>query len=246
MKQVISIISRKGGVGKTTTTQALGGALQKSGASVLLLDLDAQMNLSASMGAKLTGLNVARLLEETATAAEVIKHTDNGDIITGSPLLAGADNAMTSDKDLTRAIRPILKSYDYILIDTPRDYGRLTRNALAASTSAIITANASDYSIQGLPELVRIIEQMKNINPALKLRGVIVTNYGGRSNDAKQALADLRQAAAELGTGVIDPPIRRTDKVESAQQRKLNLTDYAPRSTAAQDYLAIADIISSW
>jgi chromosome partitioning protein len=246
MKEVITIISRKGGTGKTTTAQALGAALRNKGARVLLIDLDAQRNLTASMGAKMAGLNVTHLLEESGAAAQVIQHTENGDIITGSPFLAGADIAMTSDKELKRAIAPLLPEYDYIIIDTPANYGKLTRNALAAATSAIITAHAATFSLQGLSELIAIVDQIKTINDRLKLRGVIVANYGGRSNKVKQMLDDIRTAAAEMGAGVIEPPIRSTDKVIEAQAAKINLIDYAPRSTAAQGYIEIADKIYKW
>lgn len=245
MKEIITIISRKGGTGKTTTAQALGGALQKYGARVLLIDLDAQRNLSAAMGAKPTGLNVTHLLEGSGQAAQVIQHTANGDIITGSPFLAGADIAMTSDKELKRALFPLLPEYDYIIIDTPPNYGKLTRNALAAATSAIITAQAATFSIQGLSELMEIVEQIKTINEGLQLRGVIITNYSGRSNKVKQMLEDIKTAAASLGTEVLEPPIRSTDKVTEAQAAKMNLTEYAPRSTAGRGYMEIAEQLTA-
>ena len=246
MKEVIAIISRKGGTGKTTTAQSIGAALQKKRAKVLLVDLDAQRNLTASMGAKFTGYNITHLLEGTAKAADVIQHTDNGDIITGSPFLAGADLALTGDNEIKNAIRPLLSLYDYIIFDTPANYGKLTRNALAASTSAVITAQAATYSLQGLNEVVDIVDQMKPLSPALELRGVIITIYSGRSNKVKALLEDLRKAAKKAGTKVIEPPIRATDKVAEAQDAQKNLIDYAPKSTAAECYAKIADKIYKW
>lgn len=245
MKEIIAVIARKGGDGKTTTAQAIGGELQKQGASVLLIDLDAQKNLSAAMGASLSGYSAAHLLDNTP-AADTIQHTRNGDIITSSKFLASADIVITSDNELRRAIKPILDIYDYIIIDCPKDYGKLTRNALAAATSAIITARASAFSEQGLTDLTEIVKQMQLINPSLKLRGVVVTDYGARSNKAKGKLDDLRTAAAAVGTAVIDPPIRHTDKIGEAQDDHLNLCDYAPRSTAAQDYKEIVYKILNW
>lgn len=246
MKEIITIISRKGGTGKTTTTQSLAAALIRKGYTALLIDLDAQRNLTAAAGAKMTGYNITHLLEESATAKEVIQHTRNGDIITASPFLAGADIAMSGDKELKRAINPILKDYDYILIDTPANYGKLTRNALAAATSAIVTAQAATFSLQGLKEIIDIVEQIKTVNPDLKLRGVLITNYSGRSNKVKKLFDDLKTAALDLGTEVLTPAIRATDKVTEAQAEKINIIDYAPKSTAAQCYLEIADIILNW
>lgn len=246
MKEIIAIISRKGGSGKSTTVQAIGGALRARGFRVLLIDLDAQRNLSAAMGASPDGFNIVHLLEGSAKASKTVQHTTNGDIITGSPFLAGADIAMTSDKELKRALVPLISEFDYILIDSPASYGKLTRNALAAATAAIITANAATFSAQGLEEITGIVEQMKTINPKLKLRGIVVTNYAGRSNRVKMILDEIRAEARRLGTEVIEPPVRATDKVIEAQAERVNLTEYAPRSTAAKCYEEITDKILDW
>ena len=245
MKEIIAVIARKGGDGKTTTAQAIGGELQKQGAKVLLIDLDAQKNLSASMGANLSGYSAAHLLDNTP-AADTIQHTRNGDIIISSKFLASADAVIQSDNELKRAIRPIVNNYDYIIIDTPANYGMLTRNALTAATSAIITARAAAFSQQGLTELTEIINQIKLNNSALNLRGVIVTDYGARSQKAKAKLDDLKKAAKAAGTAVIEPPIRHTDKIGEAQDDAVNISDYAPRSTAARDYRQIVDKMLKW
>lgn len=246
MKEIIAIVSRKGGTGKTTTAQCIGGALQKKGASVLLIDLDAQRNLTAAMGAKLTGFNITHLLEGSAPAEKTVQHTSNGDIITASPFLAGADIAMTSDKELKRAIIPLMQGYDYIIIDTPANYGKLTRNALTAATSAIITVEPATFSEQGIEDLAEIIEQIRTANSGLNLRGFIVTRCDDRSNEVKNAIEEIRTAAASMGTTLLDPPIKATAKVFEAQRRKVNLTDYAPRSTAARCYMEIAENIIKW
>lgn len=246
MAEVITILSRKGGTGKTTTCQSLAAALRSKSKTVLLVDLDAQMNLTNGMDAKPTGYNITQLLEESAKPADVIQTTKNGDIITASKFLAAADAVIESDNELTRALAPVRNQYDYIIIDTPANYGKLTRNALAASTAAIITAEASKYSIDGLAEVVDIVRQLKNINPALILRGVIITKYAGRSNKVKEILNDITQEAAALGSSVIGPPVRLTDKVIEAQDARRNLTEYAPKSTAAQCYDEIAEEILKW
>ena len=246
MAEVITILSRKGGTGKTTTAQSLAAALRQKGKTVLLIDLDAQANLTTSMNAKPTGYNITHLLERSVRPAEAIQSTDNGDIITASKFLSAADMVIENDNELSDALAPLTPLYDYMIIDTPANYGKLTRNALAASTSAIITAEAATYSRESLAEVVEIVEQLKTVNPALKLRGVIVTKYAGRSNKVKRILEDIRQEAAALHAPVIEPPIRLTDKVIEAQDERRNLTEYAPKSTAAQCYNEIADIIIKW
>ena len=246
MTEIITILSRKGGTGKTTTAQSIAAALRQKNKTVLLIDLDAQGNLTAGMDAKPTGFNVTHLLEKSIKPAQAIQHTNNGDIITASKFLTAADIVMESDKELKRSIEPLKDLYDYIIIDTPPNYGKLTRNALTASTSAIITAEAATYSRQGLAEVVDIIEQIQANNAALKLRGVIVTKYAGRSNEVKKILDEMRTEAAALNAPVIDPPIRLTDKVIEAQNKRVNLAEYAPRSTAAQCYDEITDKILKW
>lgn len=246
MKEIIAIVSRKGGSGKTTTAQAIGAALRTTGDKVLLIDLDAQCNLTAAMGADPNESNGTQLFEVGSNARHAIQHTSNGDIIAGSKFFAGADAIIKSNKELKRALTPLLPEYDYILFDTPATYGRLTTNALTAATSAIITVEAAPFSYQGIDELTTIIDQIREANKALNLRGIIVTKYDGRSNAAKRNLDDFRAKAKEIGTSVIEPPIRATAKVFEAQGERRNLNDYAPKSTAAQDYNSIAEVIQNW
>ena len=246
MKEVITIISRKGGTGKTTTAQAISGGIRSNGGRVLLIDLDAQRNLSMSMNAKPTGYNITHLLEGTATAADAVQHTPNGDIITGSAFLAGADLALTSDTELKKAIEPLLSEYDYIIIDTPASYGKLTRNALTASTAVLITSQAASYSAQGLADVVGLVNQIQTVNKGLHLKGVIITNYTGRSNHVKRKLEEIKEEARRLGTEVLEPPIRATDKVTEAQEARANLKDFAPNCTASKCYDEITEQVLNW
>lgn len=246
MNEVIAIVSRKGGSGKTTSAQAIGAALQAKGQRVLLIDLDAQCNLSAAMGADPAKANGTQLFEVGANVRRAIQHTRNGDIIAGSKFFAGADAIIKNNKELKKSLTPLLPEYDYIILDTPATYGRLTTNALTAATSAIITVEAAPFSYQGIDELTAIIEQIKDANKALTLRGIVITKYDGRSNAAKRKLDDFREKARTIGTSVIEPPIRATSKVFEAQDERRNLNEYAPRSTAAQDYNSIAEVILGW
>lgn len=246
MKEVIAIVSRKGGSGKTTTAQAISAALRAKGDRVLLIDLDAQCNLSAAMGADLDGINGTQLFEPGANVRHAIQHTSNGDIIAGSKFFAGADLIIKNNKEIKKALTPLLPEYDYIIFDTPATYGRLTTNALTAATSALITVEAAPFSYQGIDELTDVIAQIREANKALNLRGIVITKYDGRSKAARRNLDDFRAKAQQIGTSVIDPPIRATAKVFEAQGERRNLNDYAPRSTAAQDYNSIAEVIHKW
>lgn len=246
MKEIIAITSRKGGCGKTTTAQALAAELKANGQRVLLLDLDSQCNLSAAMGADLGEYNATQLLEGKS-ADKVIQHTNNGDIIAGSKYLAGADLVLNNNRQLKKALAPILQDYDYIVIDTPASYGRLTTNALAAATSVIIPVRASSFDLQGMEEQADTIADIKEANKDLKIRGIILTQYDGRPNNAKKMLEEFKGAAEEMQTKVLMPPIRNCVKVSEAQGARKNLNEYAANCTSAADYKEIVQqILNNW
>lgn len=240
MNEIIASISRKGGSGKTTTALCIADQLRRRGKSVLIIDLDAKRNASKAMGADLTQASVINLFDG-AKLAEVVQHTSNGDIVPGSIYLNAADAVLTNNHELKKALQRGGEQYEYILIDCPDTPGRLTSNALTAATSALITVRAEAFSYDGIDDLTATIDQAKETNSNLKIRGIVITAYDGRSNEAKKQLEAFRMKAAEIGTEVIEPPIRATSKVYEAQGRRVNLSDYAPRSTAAQDYKTIVD-----
>lgn len=237
MSEIIALCSRKGGTGKTTSCWAIAGGIRKAGKRVLLIDLDSQKNLTGVMGADPNKLNATDLLDGSAKPARTIQHTEQGDIIAGSGDLAAADVILTANTHLKKALTPLLPEYDFILIDCPASYGRLTMNALTAATSAIITLEPAAFSEQGIEDLADIIKQIRRTNKKLNVRGILITRCDKRSNEVKQAIEDIRAAAAAIGTEVLEPPIRATAKVGAAQRNKINLLDYQPRNnTAASDY----------
>lgn len=243
MGEIIAICSRKGGTGKSTTAQTLADGIRRAGHSVLLIDLDSQYNLTSAMGADPGGLNSTDLFSLDIPPARLIQHTPNGDIIAGSSDLAAGDVVLTDNDQLKAALRPYVKQYDYIIIDTPASYGRLTMNALTAATQVIITTEPATFSADGLADLAKIIKQIRRNNKKLILRGILITRCDGRSNEVKQTIAEIKEAAAKMKTEVLEPPIRATIKVSSAQRAKQNLFDYAPRSTAAEDYKQIIKVL---
>ena len=134
MQNAIAITNQKGGVGKSTTAQALAVGLKLRGFNVLAVDMDPQGNLSYGMGAANGDevLTVYDLMKGTATAAEVIQHTEQGDVIPSNVLLSGAElefNRTGREHKLERALRDVAGNYDYIVIDTPPSLGVLTANA---------------------------------------------------------------------------------------------------------------------
>ena len=236
--EVVAIVNRKGGVGKTATAQALGAGLLKRKKKVLFIDLDSQTNLTYGTGADLNGVNSMDVLTGEATAQEAIQHTPQGDIIAGSETLAAADAAIDGTGKEYRLKESIegLK-YDYIIIDTPAQLGTLTVNALTAANSVIIPVQAEVYSLQGIGQLNKSIEAVKKYcNPSLSIRGILITRYNGRAVISKDMQSNLKEAAEQLNTRLYKNPIRECVSIKEAQASQQDIFSYAPRSNAAKDY----------
>lgn len=248
MKEIIAIVNRRGGVGKTATAHAVGAGLSLKGYKILFIDLDSQCNLTFDVGGRTAPLTSMEVLSGTATAQEAIQHAQGGDIIPASPSLAVADTVLEGtgkEYRLKEALEPVLPEYDYIIIDTPPALGVLTVNALTACNSAIIPAQAEVHSIQGIGLLYEAIRAVqKYTNPALTVKGILVTRYNGRAILSRDMKENLEATAKELGTRVFNTPIRECTAVKEAQATQSDIYSYAPRSNAAEDYKAlIQDIL---
>lgn len=248
MKETIAIVNRRGGVGKTATAHAIGAGLALRGYKTLFIDLDSQCNLTFDVGAKTAPLTSMEVLSGTATAQEAIQHTQGGDIIPASPSLAVADTTLEGtgkEYRLKEALEPIAGEYDYIIIDTPPALGVLTVNALTACNSAIIPAQAEVHSLQGIGLLYEAIRAAKKYtNPALTIKGILITRYNGRAILSRDMRENLEATAKELGTKVFTTPIRECTAIKEAQATQSDIYSYAPRSNATADYTAlIQDIL---
>lgn len=247
MIETIAIVNRRGGVGKTVTAHAVGAGLALRGYKVLFVDLDSQCNLTYDLGVTKAPLTSMEVLSGTATAEEAIQHTEGGDIIPASPSLAVADTAIEGtgkEHRLKEALEPIAGQYDYCILDTPPALGVLTVNALTASDSAIIPAQAEVHSLQGIGLLHEAVQAVqKYTNPLLTVRGILITRYKGRAILSKDMRANLEATARQLNTKVFETPIRECIAVAEAQASQRDIYSYAPRSNAAQDYTALIDEI---
>ena len=247
MSKAIAVINQKGGVGKSTTALAIGAGLSLKGYSVLFIDLDAQGNLSYTLGADTKGYNAMGVLERPETAKEEIQHTPQGDIIASSPKLAGADKLLEEtgkEYRLKEALESLQGAYDYIIVDTPPALGILTINALTACTGAIIPAQADIYSLQGIGQLNSTIETVKKYcNPSLSIMGIVITRFTGRSIIRREAAEMLEHTAHQLHTKLLSSKIRECAALVEAQATKQNMYSYAPRSNATADYKALVDEI---
>lgn len=247
MSKAIAVINQKGGVGKSTTALAIGAGLSLKDYSVLFIDLDAQGNLSYTLGADTKGYNAMGVLERPETAKEEIQHTPQGDIIASSPKLAGADKLLEEtgkEYRLKEALESLQGAYDYIIVDTPPALGILTVNALTACTGAIIPAQADIYSLQGIGQLNSTIETVKKYcNPSLSIMGIVITRFNGRSIIRREVAEMLERTADQLHTKLYSSKIRECTALVEAQATKQNIYSYAPRSNATADYKALVDEI---
>lgn len=241
MKEVITVINQKGGVGKSTTAQAIGQGLKELyNKKVLFVDLDAQGNLSYSLDAKQENLSILDVLVGKATAKEAIQKTAQGDILASNLQLSGADLILTEmgkEYKLKEALEPLLNEYDYIIIDTPPALGILTVNALTASTGAIIPAQADIYSLQGIAQLNNTLNAVKRYcNSALTLKGILLTRYNKRAVLSRDVAELINKTAETLSTKLYKTHIREAIAVKEAQAQKQSVFSYAPKSNASIDY----------
>ena len=245
--EVIAVINQKGGVGKSTTALALGAGLSLKGYKVLFIDLDAQGNLSYTLGATAQGYNALGVLQRPETIKEEIQHTGQGDIIASSSALAGADAVIVEtgkEYRLKEALEGVKADYDYCIIDTPPALGILTVNALVACKGVIIPAQADIYSLQGISQLNSTIDAVRRYcNKDLAIMGIVLTRYSSRSIISREVAEMLEQTAEQLHTKLYKTKIRECTAIKEAQATKQNIFNYAPKSNATADYKALIDEI---
>lgn len=244
---VLTVANQKGGVGKSTTAHAIGAGLARRGKSVLFVDLDAQCNLTLSLGMEGRTPTAFELLTKRASIRDVIIETPEYDVIPASQFLASADvSMMETGKEyrLKEALSEARSFYDYIVIDTPPALGTLTVNALTASDKVLIPSQADVFSLQGIGQLANTLNSVKSYcNPALEILGIVLTRYSSRAVLSRDLATMITETAAQIGTHVYETAIREAIVIKEAQANHQSIFDYAPKSKAAADYDALLDEI---
>jgi chromosome partitioning protein len=241
---VISFANQKGGVAKTTTTLNLAVAFKESGHDVLAVDLDPQGNLTMSQGVDPDKVEKSMydVLVERMSISEVIQ-TREVDLAVASIDLAGAEIAMSAqigrERALEKALDEVLDDYDFICIDTPPSLGLLTINALTASDKVIVPVQCEYLSMRGLVQLQNTLQMIReNLNPDVKLEGILPTMLDSRTVHAKEAVELLEENFGDL---VFKSRIRKAIKFAEAPVRGTSVLKYDPKGNAAKYYRDLAE-----
>lgn len=248
MGKVIILANAKGGVGKSSSSTALAAILTERGYRTLLIDCDTQCNSTDTYRAVTEGVATIYdvLLDESRISiSEAVQHTECGDILAGDSLLRQADEKLKGCVDGLYRMADVLENcndFDYIIIDTAPAMNSILHNCLIAADEVIIPVTADRYALQGLSQLFETIRAIrKRQNPRLTVAGLLLTKYNGRANLSREVRASLEDVAESMNTKIFNTAIRECIKVKEAQARKMLLTDYAPKCTAAEDYNRLAD-----
>lgn len=240
-----AIINQKGGVGKTTTSQALSEGLALRGYRVLLIDLDPQGNLSKAYK-KAQGIGSLSLFKDNrALRGELIQIDERLSLLPSSPHLSELDSTIKGkgrEYLLKSALAPLGGEYDYCIIDTAPSLGIATVNALTASEGVVITTLCEYFSLEGIQQLSDTIDVIRKYsNPSLVIRGLLLTRYNNRSIIKREIEEQLKAKAETLGTVVYNSHIRESIAVIEAQTVGKGLYNYSMRSNASKDYLSFTD-----
>lgn len=248
MGKAIAIFNQKGGVGKTTTNINLAACLANKGKKVLVLDIDPQGNTTSGLGIDKRNLEYSTydlLTEDNInTKKAILKTSTEGlDIIPASVNLAGAEVELVGikgrEKKLKKALEKVKKNYDYIFIDCPPSLGLLTINSLTAVDSVLIPIQCEFYALEGVAQLMSTIEIVKkNLNSNLKIQGVILSMFDGRTNLSIQVVEEVKKYFKEK---VYTTVIPRNVRLAEAPSYGLPIVEYDPRSTGAEAYKDFAE-----
>jgi chromosome partitioning protein len=254
--RVFTVSNQKGGVGKTTTTVNIAAALAKSGARVLVVDLDPQGNASTALGvdhhAEIP--SVYDVLIDDFPLADVIQKSPEFDTLFCAPStihLAGAEIELVSQVAREHRLRTALEQlvndteipFHYVFIDCPPSLGLLTINAFVAAKEVLIPIQAEYYALEGLSQLLNSIQLIqKHLNPPLRLSTILLTMFDGRTNLAHQVADDVR---AHFPVEVLNTVIPRAVRISEAPSFGQTVISHDPSGVGSVSYLEAAAEIAA-
>jgi chromosome partitioning protein len=251
---IYAVANQKGGVGKTTTAVNVGAYLAHWGQRVLIVDVDPQANATSCLGVdkRAVPLSTYDLLVREVPVARVVWPTGRArlDLVPSAPALAGATVELISlpqrEYRLRQALAELIPGedagpggqYDYVLIDCPPSLGILTVNGLTAAVDGVIIPVQCEYlALEGLSQLARAIELVRRaLNPALRLRGLVMTMYDARTTLSRQVVEEVRRYFPGRVFKAIVP---RSVRLSEAPSYGEPIISYAPRSAGSLAYAAL-------
>ena len=244
---IIAMCNQKGGVGKTTSTINMGAALAEFGRKVLLVDLDPQGALSAGLGVSHEELDITvhnLLVDNSSSIFDAIlpSGVENLDLVPANIDLSAAEiqlvNEVGREQALARALRPVMKDYDFIIIDCQPSLGLLTVNALSCADSVMIPVESEYFSLRGLALLMDTVEKVRDrLNFKLEVLGILVTMFDRRTLHAREVMERLVEA---FGDKVFDSVITRTVRFPETSVAGEPISSWAPKSSGAIQYRNLA------
>jgi len=244
MGAVFVFVNQKGGVGKTTSAINIGAYLANAGKTVLLVDFDAQGNLSSGIGAKPLRPGIYELLSGEATAQQATRKTaiKNLEVIPASLDLSGAAVELIDQRErnffLKKTLAPIKAGYDYVLIDCPPSLGQLTMNGLAAADFVLIPMQCEYFAMEGLKQLLHTTRKIQEgLNPSLKVSGIFFTMYDPRTRLANDV---IKLVSATYKDTVFNTIIPRNIRLSEAPSYGMPISLYDPQCPGARAYNALA------
>ena len=251
-RKIISIINQKGGVGKTTTVINLAAGLSMQGKKILVIDLDPQGNATTGLGMSNTGSSdqtIYSVLNGTKKISEVVKKTkfENLDLITSNVDLSGLEVETAGDSrrafilkdELTLILNDSGAPYSHILIDCPPSLSLLTIMALVASDSLVVPLQAEFFALEGLTQLMKTIERIKNnLNPKLSIRGILLTMYDRRNKLSGEVEMEARNYFKEK---VYQTVVPRNVRLSEAPSHGLPVLIYDKTCPGSKSYFSFTE-----
>ncbi|MDO8689547.1 MAG: AAA family ATPase [Dehalococcoidia bacterium] len=251
MGKVIAMANQKGGTAKTTTTLNLGAALAEMGRRVLMVDMDPQGSLAVGWGiSDVYNLpkTIYQVLMGEATLRDVIVTVRlNVDIAPANIYLSAAEfqliNKHRREDKLKNALLTVRDGYDYILLDCPPSLGLLTVNALSAADHVLIPMSCDFYSMIGVTLLLDTIREIQvEVNPKLKILGILATRYDARTLHSREVLERTKNEIAQ-GLRVFEALIKESVRFKESPIVGQSILEYAGNTDGARAYRALAEEI---